>query len=209
MEHHQHRRRAESPAPLVADAHRRAGHLCAGAAVETAHLGDVVVHQEAQDQVPFSQQVAPFLLRPLRMGADGVLQQPFQSHHLGDLPPGEHPAHEHQNGQRMFFQHRFRTTLQKRQHRLRLQRSQKDPSIRLDDLEGGVIVAARLIGVQGVQILLVGLVPIAVTAAVSVLLGRFQLSKRLLRTSLHHVVEPEGHAVGQTGHKGVLLGQSG
>ena len=109
----------------------------------------------------------------------------------------------------MFFQHRFRTPLQKRQHRLRLQRSQKDPSIRLDDLEGGVIVAARLIGVQGVQILLVGLVPIAVTAAVSVLLGRFQLSKRLLRTSLHHVVESEGHAVGQTGHKGVLLGQSG
>ena len=143
------------------------------------------------------------------MGADGVLQQPFQSHHFGDLPPGEHSAHEHQNGQRMFFQHRFRTPLQKRQHRLRLQRSQKDPSIRLDDLEGGVIVAARLIGVQGVQILLVGLVPIAVTAAVSVLLGRCQLSKCLLRTSLHHVVEPEGHAIGQTGHKGVLRGQSG
>ena len=109
----------------------------------------------------------------------------------------------------MLLQHRFRTTLQKRQHRLRLQRGQQDTGVRLDDLEGSVIVPAGLIGGQGVQILLVGLIPVAVAAAVGVLFGDVQLSERPLRTGLHHVVEPEGHAVGQAGHKGVLLGQGG
>ena len=45
--HHQHRGGAEGPAAAVAQGDGGAAHLAAGAAVEAAHLGDVVVEQRS------------------------------------------------------------------------------------------------------------------------------------------------------------------
>ena len=59
VEHHQNGRRAEGPAAAILDADGGAGHLRAGAAVQAAHGADIVVAEEAHDQVTFPQQVAP------------------------------------------------------------------------------------------------------------------------------------------------------
>ena len=60
VKHHQHRRRPECPAATILDTDCKPGHLATGAAVQAAHGPDIIVTQEAHDQVALSKQVAPF-----------------------------------------------------------------------------------------------------------------------------------------------------
>ena len=54
VEHHQNGGRAEGPAAALLDADGGMRHLAAGAAVETAHGADVVVAEEAHNEVALS-----------------------------------------------------------------------------------------------------------------------------------------------------------
>ena len=89
VEHHQHRRRPKGPPAPTADSDSRAGHLCAGAAVQAAHGADVVVAEKALNEVTFPQQVAPLPGREGRMLRYGLQQQRLHCHHPGNLSPGK------------------------------------------------------------------------------------------------------------------------
>ena len=207
VEHHQHRRRAEAPAALAADGDGRTGHPRAGAAVQAAHLRDIVVHQEAHDEIALAQQIAPLLRRHGGVLINGRQQQRLQLQHFGDLPPGEHPAHQHQQGQRVLLQHVRRAVIQKCQHVRGLQGRQQDAGVEDDHPQQRVIAAASAIGGHGVKILAVRLVPDAAAIQIALLRLRRQGGKRPLGAVLHHVVEAVGHAVRQPPDKGVLLRQ--
>ena len=101
IEHHQNGRRAEGPAAAILDADGGAGHLRAGAAVQAAHGADVIVAEKTHNEVALAQQVAAFFLGQLRVLLNGCQQQRLQLQHFRDLPPCEHPAHQHQNGKGM------------------------------------------------------------------------------------------------------------
>ena len=205
--HHQHRGGAEGPAAAVAQGDGRAAHLAAGAAVEAAHLGDVVVEQEALDEVALPQQVAPLGGGPLGVLGHGGFQQGFQLHHFGDLLPGEHPAHQHQNGQRVALQRFHRAAVQPLQQLGGAEGGKQIPCVRLDDGKGCVAVAAVLKGLQSVEVLGFLGIPAAIPLPDLRLPGGGQLGKEPLGALFHHVVEAEAHPVRQAGDKGVLLGE--
>ena len=205
VEHHQNRRRAERPSALVADADGRAGHLAACAAMQAAHGADIVVAEEAHDEVALAQKIAALLLGHLRPLCDGRQQQLLQLQHFRDLPPVEHTAHQHQNGKRMRFERLLRAFGQPFQHLRRLQRCQQDPRVALDDAEHGAAVAAPAVERHRVQILPMRLVPLAVAALIDALLLRPQRPEGPLRAALHHMVEAEGPTVREARDEGVLL----
>ena len=202
--HHQHRGGTERPAAAVAQGNGRAGHLAAGTAVEAAHPGDIVVHQKAQNEVALAQQVAPLLGRKLRVLPHGGFQQGLELHHFGDLLAGEHPAHQHQNGQRVPLKGVHRAAAQPFQQLRRAEGCQQDAGVLLNDMEGGVIIPAFFVGTQGGQILPPSLVPAAIPFPDGRLPRGGQLGKQPLGAFFHHVVEPEALAVRHPGDKGVL-----
>ena len=207
VEHHQHRGRAEGPPTAVLDADGRVGHLRTGAAVQAAHGRDIVVHEKAQDQVALSQKAAFFFLRPLRMLCHRGQQKLLQLHHFRDLPPVEHTAHQYQNGKGVPLERFHRTAPQPFQQLCRVEGRQQDPGIPFDDLQRCIVVLARLVGGQGMEILLLCLIPRPVPFPAGILLFRSQPGKQPHGTLLEHVMEPEGLSVRQSGHKGVLLSQ--
>lgn len=62
VEHHQDRGGAKRPASLVADTDGPAGHWRLALLVQAVHLRDIVIHQEAQDQITLAAQIALLLL---------------------------------------------------------------------------------------------------------------------------------------------------
>ena len=66
--------------------------------MQAAHGADVIVAEKTHNEVALAQQVAAFFLGQLRVFFDGSQQQRFQLLHFRNLPPCEHPAHQHQNG---------------------------------------------------------------------------------------------------------------
>ena len=138
---------------------------------------------------------------------DGRQQQRFQFQHFGDLPPGEHPAHQHQNGKGVGLQRFGGAVVQRRQHVLRLQRRQQDARIAADDPQQRIIIPALPVSGEGVEILPVLLIPQAEALPTEPLRFRRHRQKAALGTLLHHVVEAIGSAVLQARDKGVLLRQ--
>ena len=138
---------------------------------------------------------------------DGRQQQRFQFQHLRDLPPGEHPAHQHQNGKGVGLQCFGGTLVQRRQHILRLQRRQQDARIAADDPQQRVVIPALPVSGEGVEILPVLLIPQTEALPIALLRFRRHRLKAALGTLLHHVVEAIGSAVLQARDKGVLLRQ--
>ena len=134
-------------------------------------------------------------------------QKLLQLHHFGDLPPVEHAAHQHQNGKRVLLERFHRAAPQPFQQLCRTKGGQQDPRIPLNDLQCRIVIPARLVGSQGVEILQLCLIPRPVPLPAGILLLWCQPGKQPLGTLLEHVMEPEGLSVRQTGHKGVLLGQ--
>ena len=193
---------------MALDADGLPGHLPAGAAVEPAHGPDVVVIQEALDQVALPQQVSPLPVRQLRVPPDGLQQQLLQLPHPGDPAPGEHPPHQHQQGRGMLHQHLIAAVIQQLQHLFGPQSRQQDARVLLHHLQGGVPPACLTIGRQGLQILSVFRVPVAVPGLIRRLLLRGQGVEVPLGAGLHHVVEPVPPA-GQSGDKGVFGRQVG
>ena len=159
IEHHQNGRRVKGPAAAFLDADGKAGHLSAGAAVQKAHGADIVVAEEAHDQVALTQQVAPFFRRQLRMLLNGSQQERFQFQHFWDIPPVEHTAHQYQNRQRMRFQHGSRARLNIGEHDLRIKRREQNTRVFLYDAQQGVVISAPSVRCYGVQILSVVFVP--------------------------------------------------
>ena len=209
VEHHQNGGRAEGPAAALLDADGGMRHPAAGAAVETAHGADVVVAEEAHNEVALSQQIAPLFGGQLRVFLDGGHQQVFQFQHPGDLPPVEHAAHQHQQGKGMGLEDGGGALVQDRQHVRGLEGRQQNAGIRLNDPQQCVIIAAPVVGCHGVEVLAAALVPRAVPFPVGGLLCSIQHQKGALRALLHHVVKAVGHAVRQAFDEGVLLRQSG
>ena len=195
VKHHQHRRRAERPAPAFLDADGGAGHLRAGAAVQAAHGADVVVAEKAHDEVALAEKVAALALRPVGVFGDRGEQQLLELEHLWDLPPVEHAAHEHQQGQGVGLQRLRRAAVQKVQHRLRFQGGEENACVVPDHPQQGVVIPAPAIGGHGVEILPPGLVPPAIAAVIVGLPALGQGEKGTLGALLHHMVEAIGSAV--------------
>ena len=207
VEHHQHRRGPEGPAALPPDTHRRTGHLGAGAAVQAAHTRDVVVEQEAHDEVALAPQVArssPGISGRAWMAASSCS---FSAQHLGDAPPVEHAAHQHQHGQRVPAPVPPAGTGPARRApapaaatRAGFPRPSPPPAARRQS-------PPRPVGPQGLEILAAFLVPLAVPAAAALLRFRRQRPEGPLGTLLHHVMESVGRAVRQPRHEGVSCRQ--
>ena len=136
-----------------------------------------------------------------------VQQKLLQLHHFGDLPPVEHTAHQHQNGKGVLLEGLHRAVPQPFQQFRRVKSGQQDPRIPFDDLQRRIVVFARLVGSQGVEILPLCLIPRPVPLPAGVPHFRCQPGKQPLGALLEHVMEPEGPSVRQTGHKGVLFGE--
>ena len=209
VKHHQHRWRAERPAPLVADADSGTGHARGRAAVQTAHGRDVVVLQKAHDEVALAEQIVPLGVRQLGVRLDTGEQQRAQLQHFRDLLPGEHPPHQHEQRQRVRLKRTARARVQKRQHLLGAERREQDARIVLDHLQHSVVVFPLPVGGERVQILPVRCVPRAVAAVIRTARLLRQRGERLLGTDLHHVVETVAHTVRQAGDEGVLLREHG
>ena len=137
----------------------------------------------------------------------GGFQQGFQLHHFGDLLPSEHPAHQHQNGQRVALQRFHRAAVQPLQQLGGAEGGKQIPRVRLDDGKGCVAVAAVLKGLQSVEVLGFLGIPAAIPLPDLRLPSGGQLGKEPLGALFHHVVEAEAHPVRQAGDKGVLLGE--
>ena len=172
--------------------------------MQAAHGADVVVAEKAQNEVAFAQQIAALLRGQLRVLLDGCQQQRLQLQHFRDLPPCEHPAHQHQNGKGIGLQ-RFGGV----QHNRGLQRRQQDARIAADDAQQRVVILTFLIGGDGVEILPVLLIPEAKAFPIEPLRLLRHRQEAALGARLHHVVEAIGHAIRQACDKGVLLGQHG
>ena len=162
--------------------------------------------QEALDQVALSQQIAPLPGRHVRVIPDGFQQQCLQLLHPGDLPPGEHPPHQHQQGCGVLHQHPVTAAVQQLQHLLGPQGRQQNARIPLDHVQGRVPPAAFAEGGQGLQIVPPVRIPAAIPGPVFRLLLRGQGVKIPLGAGLHHVVEPVSPA-GEPGDKGVFRRQ--
>ena len=137
----------------------------------------------------------------------GGFQQGLQLHHFGDLLPGEHPAHQHQNGQRVALQRFHRAAVQPLQQLGGAEGGKHIPRVRLDDGKGCIVVAAVLKGLQRVEVLGFFGIPMAIPLPNLRLPGGGQLGKEPLSALFHHVVEAEAHPIRQAGDKGVLLGE--
>ena len=209
VEHHQHRRRAERPAPLVADADGGAGHARGRAAVQAAHGRNVVILQKAHDEVALAEQIVPLGVRQLGVRLDPGEQQCAQLQHFRDLLPREHPPHQHEQRQRVRLKRIARARVQKRQHLLGAERREQDARVVLDYPQHRVVVLALPVGGERVQILPVRGVPRAVAAVIRAARLFRQRGERLLGADLHHVVEAVAHAVRQAGDKGILLREHG
>ena len=209
VKHHQYRRRSECPAAALVDTDGGTGHLTAGAAVQAAHRADVIIAEKTLDEVAFSQQIAAFLRGQLRMFRDRGHQQAFHLHHLWDLPPVEHAAHQHQDRQRMRFQYGFRAFADAVDHLLRVQRGEQNTGIFLDNAQQRAIIPALSVSGHRVEILSVVLVPESETFPVVLLLRRRKRQERTLRARFHHMVKAVGHAVRQAFYKRILCGQHG
>ena len=207
VKHHQHRRRAERPAPAFLDADGGARHLRARAAVQAAHRGDVVVHQKAHDEVALAEKVAALTLRPVGVFGDRGEQQLLELEHLWDLPPGEHAAHQNEERKRVLLERFDRAVGDEVEHLLRAKRREQDARVALDDAQRRVVVFGKTVEFERMQILPMRFVPLAISIMVNCLPPRLHRVERALGAVLHHVVEAERHAVRQALDKGVLLGQ--
>ena len=177
--------------------------------MQAAHGADVVVAEKAQNEVAFAQQIAALLRGQLRVLLDGCQQQRLQLQHFRDLPPCEHPAHQHQNGKGIGLQRFGGAFVQCVQHNRGLQRRQQDARIAADDAQQRVVILTFLIGGDGVEILPVLLIPEAKAFPIEPLRLLRHRQEAALGARLHHVVEAIGHAIRQACDKGVLLGQHG
>ena len=108
----------------------------------------------------------------------------------------------------MLHQHLVAAAVQQLQHLLGPQGRQQNARIPLHHLQGVVPPACLTIGRQGLQILSVFRVPVAVPGLIRRLLLRRQGIEVPLGAGFHHVVEPVSPA-GQSGDKGVFGRQIG
>ena len=177
--------------------------------MQTAHGTDVVIAEKAQNEVALSQQVAALFFGQLRMLLDGRQQQGLQLHHFRNLPPCEHAAHQHQNGEGVGLERFGGAFVQRFQYVLRLERGEQNARIAADDAQQRVVIFTLPVGGDGMEILPVLLIPQAEALPIELLRFRRHRKKAALGALLHHVVEAIGHAVRQTRNKGVLLGQQG
>lgn len=122
--------------------------------MQTAHRTDVVIAEEAQNEVALAEQIAPLLRRPLRMLLDGAEQLCLQLHHLRDLPPGKHAPHQYEEREGMGFQCLRRASVQCLEDIRRLQGGEEDARIAADHAEQCVVVLALPIRRDGVDVLL-------------------------------------------------------
>ena len=175
--------------------------------MQTAHGADVVVAEEAHDQVALAQQVAPLLWGHLGLLPYGAQQKLLQFQHFGDIPPVEHAAHQHKERQRMRFQGVNGTLRNGVKYRLWVQRGKQNACVLFHNTQQGVVIPAFPIGGQGLYVLLMLLIPCAETFTAAHLLLFRQCQEGALGTLLHHVVKAIGHAVRQAGYEGVLGGQ--
>ena len=81
---------------------------------------------------------------------NGSQQECLQLHHLRDLPPCEHTAHQHKNRQRMLLQHGSRARLNIGEHGLRVKRGEQDARVFLYDAQQGVVISASPVNCHGV-----------------------------------------------------------
>ena len=165
--------------------------------------------EKAHDKVAFAEQIAPFLGGALRVLVDRGQQELPQRLHPRDVPPVEHAAHQHEQRRRMCLQRVLRAFVQKIQHVFRVERAEQDAGVLLHDAQQGMIIAALTIGVHGVQVLPVLLVPRAEAAAAVVPALLRQGEEHAERALLHHMMKAVGHAVREAPDEGVLSGQRG
>ena len=140
---------------------------------------------------------------------DGRQQQGLQLQHLRDLPPCEHPAHQHQYGKGISLERFGRTFVQRLKYILRLQRCQQDARIAADDPQQRSVVFAPPVGGDGVQILFVLLIPAAEALPIQPLRFRLHRQKAPLGARFHHMVEAIGRPIRQARDEGVLLCEAG
>ena len=140
---------------------------------------------------------------------DGRQQQGLQLQHLRDLPPCEHPAHQHQYGKGISLERFGRTFVQRLKYILRLQRCQQDARIAADDPQQRSVVFAPPVGGDGVQILFVLLIPAAEALPIQPLRFRLHRQKAPLGARFHHMVEAIGRSIRQARDEGVLLCEPG
>ena len=101
VKHHKYRWGAKRPASVTSDTDGRSCHLLAGTAVKLTHSRNIIVHKKALDQVAFAQKISSLFLRQLWMFSDGCQKKFFQFQHFGNLMPGKHTAHQHQDCKRI------------------------------------------------------------------------------------------------------------
>ena len=205
--YHQHRGRVERPAACAVDADGRAVQQCSGAAVHPPHFGNIVVNQKAFNQHTFAKQVAVLFFVQLGVLFQCRQQQALQLQHAGDLLPVEHAAHQHQQGNGVGFQYRVRAGIQIGQYGGRTQCGQQHTDILLDHAQICVIIAARAVGGQGLQIFVVLFKPKAVAVVIQRLLLMRQGAELARSAVFHHVVEAVQVAVRQALDKGIAAGQ--
>ena len=105
----------------------------------------------------------------------------------------------------MRLQRVLRAFVQKIQHVFRVERAEQDAGVLLHDAQQGVIIAALIIGLHGVQVLPVLLVPRAEAAAAVVPALLRQGKEHAERALLHHMMKAENTTVCKIADKGIFF----
>ena len=158
--HHKDRRRAERPAARL-DRHSRARHLAAGASVQAAHFGDVVIGKKAHDEVALAKKVSPLVCRHVRVFRDRAREKLLHLQHLRNLPPRKKPPHQNKQRRRVAHQDLCRARVQPRKQILRRNGRKQVPRVLFNDCKRRVVICGHPVCVQRVQILPVRAVPVS------------------------------------------------
>ena len=186
--HHKYRRRAERPAARL-DRHSRARHLAAGASVQAAHFGDIVIGKEAHDEVALTKKVPSFLCRHVRAFRDRAREKLLHLQHLRNLPPRKEPPHQNKQRRRVAHQDLRRARVQPRKQILRRNGRKQVPRVLFNDCKRCVVICGHPVCVQRVQILPVRAVPVSEAVPI----GRLRRARQRVEfpggALFHHVME--------------------
>ena len=186
--HHKDRRRPERPAARL-NCHGRARHLAAGASVQAAHFGDIVIGKEAHDEVAFAKKVPSFLCRHVRAFRDRARKKRLHLQHLRNLPPRKKPPHQNQKRRRVAHQDLRRARVQPRKQILRRNGRKQVPRVLFNDCKRCVVICGHPVCVQRVQILPVRAVPVSEAVPIGHLRCLRQRAEFSDGALLHHVME--------------------
>ena len=186
--HHKYRRRAERPTARL-NCHGRARHLAAGASVQAAHFGDVVIGKKAHDEVALTKKVPLFLCRHVRAFRDRAREKLLHLQHLRNLPPRKKPPHQNQKRRRVAHQDLCRARVQPRKQILRRNGRKQVPRVFFDDRKFRVVICGHPVCVQRVQILPMCAVPVAEAVPIGHLRCLRQRAEFSDGALLHHVME--------------------